>query len=137
MGSLQMDLSSPINALESSASLFTRRMRRQLNQVESDGDGGLNIQADEELIITESYLKLTESIKFELVPGNDSYLDKKQFEWKLIIYDDQKIGFDIKFKYPKYISVNGLDTLKISFQNAESFMSPQENGLQSMSDGLK
>ena len=72
---------------------------------------------------------MTESIKFELVPGNDVYLDKKQFKWKLLHFNEGYIFFDVKFKYPKYISVNGLDTLKISFQNAESFMSPQEDRL--------
>ena len=69
------------------------------------------------------------------MPGNDLYLDKKEYEWKLNLYNDNEISFDVKFKYPKYISVNGLDTLKISFLNAKSFMSPQEDGLESIPDG--
>ena len=36
---------------------------------------------------------------------------------------------------PKYISVNGIDTLKISFYNTTSFMKPKNEELGSIPDG--
>ena len=56
------------------------------------------------------------------MPFDDLYLDKKQFTWKLIVYDDSQIGFGVDFKNPKYISASGIDTMKITLKKASDFL---------------
>ena len=51
-------------------------------------------------------------------------MHKKTFKWKLLVYNDNSIAFDIKFDNPKYISNDGIDTMKISFQHTNDFMMP-------------
>ena len=69
-------------------------------------------------------LKLSESIKAELVPGIDNYLDKKGFSWEVVSYNDIKIGLKFTYDHPEYISVGKPDTMKISFYNTEAWVVP-------------
>ena len=72
--------------------------------------------------MTGKLFQLTNSITFTLVPGDDSYLDKKEFTWELVLFESNKIGFKITFKHPEYISVGKPDTMKIVFTNADKFL---------------
>ena len=74
--------------------------------------------------VLETYLKLNESIKFELVPATDYYLEKKAFEWSLARIDENGLDFKVKFDHPEYISFGGIDTLKVMINNAEEFLQP-------------
>ena len=83
------------------------------------------MSVDTNLALTESYLKLSDAVNMELIPADDNYLDKKEFTWSLSAYDNAGLGFRLKFKHPKYISINGADTLKIYVKNAVQFLNPQ------------
>ena len=40
-------------------------------------------QSDKELLAIDSFLKLSRSVKFELVPADENYLDMKTYDWSL------------------------------------------------------
>ena len=61
-----------------------------------------------------------------LIPGDDTYYDKKQFTWRLSKYDEEGLLLELSFEYPLYISVFAIDTLKIKFRNAEEFFSSND-----------
>ena len=82
------------------------------------------------------YLKLSESVKFELIPGDDLYIDKKNFTWVLSLLNENEIGFNLRFENPMYISSNALDTLKISLKNTENFLAPLDEEKSSIPDGF-
>ena len=52
-------------------------------------------------------------MNFELVPADATYVDRKTFDWRLSLLSETLIGFEINFHHPKYISANGVDTMKI------------------------
>ena len=70
-----------------------------------------------------------------IVPANDNDLDKKAFEWTLTKMDDNGFDFSLKFKYPKFISWGGVDTLKIIFFNADQYLKPLNKELGNLPDG--
>ena len=72
----------------------------------------------------QTFLQLTKSIKVELVPGNELYLDKKGFTWRLVKYSESNMGIQIYFENPEYISFGKVDTLKITFSNSAKFLRP-------------
>lgn len=82
------------------------------------------VSFSEDLIMLQSLVKISQSIVAELVPANDLYLDKKGFSWELIGYTENSLAFNFNFDHPKYISVGGTDTMKITFSNSEAYMSP-------------
>ena len=90
---------------------------------------------EERLNLTEVYLKLTKSITVTLIPGNDVYYDKKKFTWTLSKYDESGLSLDLRFENPLYISVFGIDTLKIKFRNANEFFSSNDSK-DSLPDGF-
>ena len=77
--------------------------------------GKIVIGARENLTSISSLLKLTGSIKAEIVPGIefDEYIDKKGFTWKLQKYSEDEFELKFEFENPEYISVGSLDTMKI------------------------
>ena len=78
---------------------------------------------------------MTNSIKMDLVPANDMHLSEKTFTWRLLRYDEDEIGIKVDFDYPIYISVGGIDTLKIQFYNNEKYLNPQNEELQPLPEG--
>ena len=87
-GSFHLALSSPIELFDAE-SFMTGRNGRSMEQVISDDEDHIEIAIDKKLHIVETYLKLTESVKFKLIPADEAYLDKKTFEWKLDAYDEE------------------------------------------------
>ena len=87
--------------------------------------------------VMQSWLKLAESIKFELVPGNDMYLDKKTFTWQLKKYTENGMDFKIHFAHPSHISVGDPDTMKITFHNCATYMTPQDERLATIPEGFE
>ena len=77
--------------------------------------GKIVISAREDLVAISSLLKLTGSIKAEIVPGIefDEYIDKKGFTWQLQKYAEDAFELKFEFENPEYISVGSLDTMKI------------------------
>ena len=68
---------------------------------------------DKKLIELAYFLKISSSIKVELIPANDMFLDKKGFKWAIKRYDEDGMAFMVTFDHPYYISVGGTDTLKM------------------------
>lgn len=93
------------------------------------------MNTEEDLLATTSILKLSESLLVELVPGDDNYLDKKTFTWKLYEYDGTKVGFTFDFDHPEYVSVGALDTMKITFFNTDIWLSPFDEQKTAITDG--
>ena len=79
------------------------------------------------LKVYESILKISGSIKASIIPSSETDIDKKEFQWQLIDYHDYGLKLRFKFKYPNYISVGGIDTLHLTFQNAELYAAPKQN----------
>ena len=69
------------------------------------------------------------------MPGDDYYLEMKQFQWDLVYYDEFRLKFRITFDNPAYISVEEIDTIKITITKSETFLSPVDDGLSSVPDG--
>ena len=70
-------------------------------------------------------IKLSGSIKAELIPGTPENLDKKGFTWELVTYNNEKIELKFTFEHPKFISASGEpDTMKISFNHTSAWMNP-------------
>ena len=67
---------------------------------------------------------MTNSVKIDLVPANDMHVEKKTFTWKLLRYDENGIGLKVNFDNPIYLSVGGIDTLKIQFFNTDKYLKP-------------
>ena len=68
-------------------------------------------------------LKITESINCTLVPGDYSYLDKKDFEWELNRYGEEELGLNFKFDHPEFISTGGKpDTMRVWFNNTDVYL---------------
>ena len=67
---------------------------------------------------------MTNSVKIDLVPANDMHVEKKTFTWKLLSYDENGIGLKVNFDNPIYLSVGGIDTLKIQFFNTDKYLKP-------------
>ena len=70
----------------------------------------------------EAFLKMTESIKVELIPANDYYPDNKSYEWHLEQYTEDELRLTFDFEHPEYISSGNIDTAKITINNAEKFL---------------
>ena len=68
---------------------------------------------DKKLIELAYFLKISSSIKVELIPANDLYLDKKAFKWSIKRYDEDGMALMVTFDHPHYISVGGTDILKM------------------------
>ena len=64
----------------------------------------------------------------ELVPGTDTNLDKKTFEWKLEELNGSQIALSMTFDNPEYISMDATDSIKVSFSKSEYFVQPVEEG---------
>ena len=133
-GSFGIGTSKPTKVVDAKKS-FSRVERRRL-EAHIDDDGELVVVDQKMLKELEKFLKLSNSVKFEFVPANDWYQDKKGFKWEVGSYNEAGVGFSIKFDHPKYISVGGTDTMKISFFNTAKYLSPSEEGMMPIPDGF-
>ena len=71
-GSIILTFSSPIREMDAATSLIKNRLLRHLKvNTSSDGNGSLWITTEEKLRLNEVFLKLTKSVKLELVPFDD------------------------------------------------------------------
>ena len=116
-----------------------RALRLLSTETESNGDGTLDTTVDAKLNdfdATTSLLKVTESIKAELVPGTENNLDKKEFTWKLVKYSKSEVQLQFNFKFPEFISVDKVDTMKITFNNADNWVSPTDETKTSIPNGF-
>ena len=90
-----------------------RRLKRS-SKVEASSTGEITIE-DQELMVIQTYLQLTGSVKMELIPANDMNLEMKKFTWYLKAYSETGLSLQLEFENPSYISFGGTDTMKISF----------------------
>ena len=110
-GDFSVQLSGPINVYDP---LEGRRLS-------SSGD----LSEEQNIAVMQSWLKLTDSLKLQLIPGNDMYTDKKGFKWQLKSYSEKSMDYKVTFEHPNYISVGDPDTLKVVFNNTSSYLAPQ------------
>mgnify|MGYP000344822846 FL=1 len=78
------------------------------------------------MAITE-LLKLSGSIKTQLIPGTDNYLDKKTYQWSVESFGGSKFQLKFKYDFPEYISVGQPDTMKITFNHSDTWIVPQDS----------
>ena len=64
------------------------------------------------------------------------YLDKKGFQWQLKEYNQESLSLKFKFDHPKYISVFGIDVMKVVFKNTEELFAPLDGTSSSIPDGF-
>ena len=76
----------------------------------------------DELESIERLLKLAGCVNMELVPGTDTNLDKKTFEWKLEKLNGSKLALSMTFDNPEYISMDATDSIKVSFAKSDYFI---------------
>ena len=92
----------------------------------SDKDDDASSTDDEteldELESIERLLKLAGCMNMELVPGTDTNLDKKSFEWKLKELNGSELFLTMTFDSPEYISMDATDSLMVSFAKSEYFI---------------
>ena len=63
-------------------------------------------------------------------------MDKKKFTWLLEVIDEKMIKIVFKFENPIYISQDDLiDTVKISFQNTNLYMKPEDKSKNAIPNG--
>ena len=60
--------------------------------------------------------------------------DKKDFEWHLIEYSEEAMGFQIDFDNVDYISMEKSDDLEIIFRNTQSFLQPKDPNVAALPD---
>jgi len=82
-----------------------------------------------------TYLKLSGSVKILLIPANELHLEKKHFDWRVTQYDEASITLQFDFENPEYVSVNEIDSLKISFFNTHISLAPLNAGLSNIGEG--
>ena len=89
------------------------------------------------LKVYESILKITGSIQASIIPSSDTDIDKKEFQWHLLDYHDYGFKLRFEFKHPNHISVGGIDTLHLTFQNTELYAAPKQtsDSISSVPDG--
>ena len=58
------------------------------------------------------------------MPGSDTHLDKKGYEWELIYYSETQIKIRFTFDNPLFISAGAVDTMKIEYYNAQVWAMP-------------
>ena len=82
-------------------------------------------------------LRLTNSLKVELIPYDNNHLEKKSYNWTISAINESKIKFNFKFDHPEYISVNGVDIIFIIFENADFFLQPQSKDVEPLPNGWR
>ena len=81
---------------------------------------------------------MTSSIKMELIPGMDTYLDKKSFRWDLIDFGTEELAIGITFDHPEFISCDKIDSMKIIFSNNDLYIVPTDSsGAEPLPDGYE
>ena len=58
----------------------------------------------------------------ELVPGTDTNLDKKTFEWNLEELSGSYLTLSMTFDNPEYISMDATDSIIVSFAKSDYFI---------------
>ena len=71
-----------------------------------------------------------------LIPANELYWEKKGFTWSLTNYNDDVMGLKVNFENPKYISIGGTDTLKVTLSNTKKYLQPENSDLETIPDGF-
>ena len=120
-GSFGIGTSEKSKVVDAKKSFSRVESRRLSAHVDDDGQIVI-VSSTKQLKELEKFLKISSSVKFEFVPANDWYPDKKGFRWEVGKYDESGLGFIITFDDPMYISVGGIDTMKISFYNTEKYL---------------
>ena len=80
------------------------------------------MKTESELENIESLMKIAGCIKMELIPATGQDLDKKKFEWTLTKFDQENLEIKLTFENPKYISIDGSDSVKITFDKTNYFL---------------
>ena len=65
-------------------------------------------------------------MKLELIPGTDTYLDKKGFRWDLAYFGSDAWTISITFEHPEFISCDKIDSMKIKFNNTALYLQPAD-----------
>lgn len=94
-----------------------RRSVQQISEVSYDGNGSkfLTLEMGESGIT--ELLRLSGSIKTELIPSSENYLDKKTYSWEIVAFKETSIEMKFTYDHPEYISFGSPDTMKITYSN--------------------
>ena len=76
----------------------------------------------DELESLESLLKIAGCVNMELVPGSETSLSKKKFNWSLVELEESKLSMQVTFENPQYISIDVPDSIKIRFTKSDYFI---------------
>ena len=82
-------------------------------------------------------LKSSGSMLMKLVPGSDSDLDYKTFDWTLESFTEQEIRLRLSFDYPSFISNGLVDELYLEFHNTDTYLVPKNEGKEAIPDGYQ
>ena len=81
-------------------------------------------------------LKMTNSIRTELIPWSANHVANKTFTWTVSHIDEDHLHFDFIFDHPLYISQDGKwDTIKITFLNTPFYLIPEDKSKTAIANG--
>lgn len=81
---------------------------------------------------------MTNSVKISFIPWNTEHLEMKKFTWNLMTIDESGLGFKFDFENPTYVSMGeGSDKMKITFQNTQFYLIPEDESLSSLPNGYE
>ena len=70
------------------------------------------------------------------MPGDENYSDLKKFDWSVESITATSIKLKLDFENPEGISVDNVDTVKITFQNTSVILTPtSRSGKEAIPDG--
>ena len=83
-------------------------------------------------------IKLTDSVKVELIPWKTTYLPEKTYSWECNEMDSETLSFNFFFDKPPFISTDERpDTLMFTFTNTHLYMVPNDDSKEPIPDGWK
>ena len=72
-----------------------------------------------------------------LVPGSETDLEFKTFQWGLESLTTEKLDIGLSFTHPSYISRGNMDNIQIEFFNSSLYLVPYDKTLEVIPDGFK
>ena len=110
-----------------------RRQRRQLQ--EEVHESAIKIGKNDLLPVFTSVLKLSGSIKAEIVPGSPDNFEKKAYDWQVGSFNEKGIEIKFNFENPEYISFGEADTMRLTYNNMDQLMAPKDTDKQNIPNG--
>ena len=99
---------------------------------------GLSVaeELEHDLRMITNLMKLSGSIKIELIPGSENYIEKKQFSWEIIKHGENQIEIQFKYENPVFISAGVIDSMKITYENTGAWVIPEQSTMRSTPEGF-